>query len=388
MAAADAAGESHPSVQALEERAHAGLVRAFGAGGDVIVAAAPGRCTLVGEHVDYAGGAVLCAAIDLQVAVAMRPAEGVADRVAIDARITERVPGRLRPEGAGYVLAAAVALRESGAYVPAFEAATAASLPAGAGLASSASVICATLVAQLRLASSRLGMAKLVDIAYRAEHDVLGVPSGRLDQHAVVESPEDCALLLDCDADDVTPVPWHLRDTVLCVCDTGERHRVAGDGYRRRRAETEAAMREAGIRSARRFTGELPSGTDVSSRRLRHVVSETRRALDAAAALSAGDDVELGRLMSESHRSLRDDHEVSTPLLDAVETAAEAVPGCYGARLVGAGFGGSVVALVHRRAAPACCGSMRAAAGASSATWVLSPAPGLAFTAGDVVTRD
>lgn len=382
MAAADAPSE------ALGERAHAGLVRAFGARGDVIVAAAPGRCTLVGEHVDYAGGAVLCAAIDLQVAVAIRSSDGTADRVTIDGRIAEPVLAPPRPEGAGYVLAAAVALRQSGVHVPAFDAATAASLPAGAGLASSAAVICASLVAQLRLVLSRLPISELVDIAYRAEHDVLGVPSGRLDQHAVIESPEHGALLLDCDADEATPVPWNLPGTVLSVCDTGERHRVAGDGYRRRRTETEAAMREAGITSARAFTGELPAGTDVAARRLRHVVSETRRALDAAAALDAGEMAELGALMSGSHRSLRDDHEVSTPLLDSVVTAAETVPGCHGARLVGAGFGGSVVALVDHSAAVACCNAMRAAAGPSACAWVLSPAPGLAVTAGDVVTRD
>lgn len=387
MPAADAVDESHPSSQDLEESARAELVHAFGAGGDVFSAAAPGRCTLVGEHTDYAGGAVLCTAIDLRVAVAIRRTEGAADRVTIDGRATEAVLGPPRAEGAGYVLAAAVALRASGDEVPAFEAATAASLPAGAGLASSAAVICASLVAQLRLVSSRLEVTELVDIAYRAEHDVLGVPSGRLDQHAVAQSPEHGALLLDCDADAVTPVPWRLHGTVLCVCDSGERHSVAGDGYRRRRAETEAAMREAGVRSARGFAGEPPYGTDVPSRRLRHAVSETRRALDAAAALGAGDVAELGRLMSESHRSLRDDHEVSTPLLDSIVTAAETVPGCHGARLVGAGFGGSVVALVDLSAAPACCDSMRAAAGPSAAAWVLSPAPGLALTAEDVVTR-
>ena len=381
----------------LDRRVRSRLAESFGAGGDIRVGVAPGRCTLVGDHVDYAGGVVLGAAIDLHVAVGLRAAGAGADRAHIGDTSLER-ENPLRPDGAGYVFAAADALRTGGLTIPALEAATAASLPAAAGLASSAAVICATQLALLRLHSTSLTVAEFIDGAYAAEHDILGVPSGRLDEHAIVESPDRGAILLDCAADAVIEVPWALEDVVLCICDTGERHSVAGAGYRSRREETLAALRAAGAANAQEIAfavdGPLtafdsldPGSGDVPARRLRHVVTETRRARAAAGALGAGDAALLGTLMSASHRSLRADHEVSTPLLDLVVVAAESVAGCYGARLVGAGFGGSVVALSTAAAATACCAAMRHAAGDGASSWVVHAAPGLASTAGDAVTR-
>ena len=397
-----------------EREVRARLGDTYGAGGAVAVASAPGRCTLVGEHVDYAGGLVLCAAIDLEVVVALRTAKGGTDSVAAGVAtmgrsvatgadhppyggVLERVDP-LRPTGGGYVFAAADALRARGLETPAVEAVTAASLPAGAGLASSAAVIAATQVALLRLHGATLTVAGFIDAVYAAEHDILGVPSGRLDEHAIVESPDGGAILLDCATDATREVPWRLTDAVLCVCDTATRHSVAGSGYRQRRQETEAALRDAGAANAQEIAfavdgpltafDSLHAGAgDVPTRRLRHVVTETRRARAAADALRAGDAALLGMLMSASHRSLRADQEVSTPLLDLVVAAAESVDGCHGARLVGAGFGGSVVALTTASAATACCDAMRRAAGDGACSWVVHPSPGLAFTAGDAVTR-
>lgn len=366
------------------------LDRAFGAGDDPVFASAPGRATLVGDHVDYAAGLVLCTAIDLEVRVALRVASGSDDRVAVgDRRFTRE--GTLRPAGGGYVFAAADALRARGFQIPSFEAATAASLPPGAGLASSAAVIGATLVALLRLRRASLTAAELIDAAYAAEHDVLGVPSGRLDEHAIVESPGRGAILLDCETDVATVVPWALHDVVLCVCDTGERHSVAGTGYRTRREEVEAVLREAHVETARELADVVDqAGTpfdDTARRRMRHVVSETRRAAAAAGALRAGDAVALGHVMSASHVSLRDDMEVSTPTLDAVVHAAETIQGCFGARLVGAGFGGSVIALARESSAAQCCDAMQRAAGQAASAFVVHPSPGLVVTAGDAVTR-
>lgn len=381
----------------LERRADGVLAAADGGGGGAATASAPGRCTLVGDHVDYAGGRVLCVAIDLYVAVAVQDAGRGGDRVVTGEGRFER-EGPPRAAGGGYVFAAAEALRRVGHDVPPFAAATVATLPAAAGLASSAAVICATQVALLRRGGSRVAAATLVDLAYEAEHEVLGVPSGRLDQHAIVESPAGGAILLDCVADRAAEVPWALTGAVLCVCDTGERHSVAGAGYRRRREETEAALRAAGAASAQEsafavdgpltaFDSLDPGSGDVRTRRLRHVVTETRRATAAADALRAGDAGLLGLLMSASHRSLRDDQEVSTGLLDSVVVAAESVDGCYGARLVGAGFGGSVVALTTVSTAEDCAAAMRRVAGDDAVTWIVRPSPGLALTAGDVVTR-
>lgn len=367
------------------------LDRAFGAGDDPAFASAPGRATLVGDHVDYAGGLVLCTAIDLDVIVAVRAASGSDDDgVAVgDRRFTRE--GTLRPGGGGYVFAAADALRARGLEIPSFEAATAASLPPGAGLASSAAVIGATLVALLRLRRASLTAAELIDAAYAAEHDVLGVPSGRLDEHAIVESPERGAILLDCATDVATELPWALHDVVLCVCDTGERHSVAGTGYRSRREEVEAVLREAHAETAHELADVVDQAEttfdDTARRRMRHVVSETRRAAAAADALRAGDAVALGRIMSASHQSLRDDMEVSTPTLDAVVQAAETNHGCFGARLVGAGFGGSVIALTSGSAADRCRDAMQRAAGQEASAFVVHPSPGLVITAGDAVTR-
>lgn len=353
---------------------------------DVFSAVAPGRCVLVGDHVDYAGGLVLCAAIDLHVAVALRQREDGVER---------GVVGDDHRGRADYVLAATQALRAAGVDVPPIEAATSASLPPGAGLASSAAVVCATVVALLRLRGGRMAASAVVDAAYEAEHNVLGVPCGRLDQHAVVESPERGALLFDAAADAVATVAWNLADVVLVVCDTAERHSVAGPEYARRRAETAAALELAGMETAQQpppdaravDAGAASGAGAVPWRRLRHVVGETRRAAAAADALRGGDARALGRLMSESHRSLRDDHEVSTPALDAVAAAAEAIPGCHGARMVGAGFGGSVLALTDAGAAGHCADAMRAAAGERGAAWILRPSPGLARTASDVIAR-
>lgn len=383
-----APGNGEPaSPEELRRRAEQALTRAFGEGTRASSAAAPGRCTLVGEHVDYAGGLVLCTAIDRYVAAAVRPVSGPGDRVALDGAVFEAASGtRIRAEGAGYVFAAAVALRAAGVRVPPFAATTSASLPSGAGLASSAAVVLATLEALLQLAGTQRDPSALVDVAHRAEHDILGVPSGKLDQHAIAETPGGSALLLDSSSDTVTAVPWRLDDAVLCVCDTGERHRVAGPGYRARRAETVAALHAAGAGGAQEVVA-LPEGDDVSARRLRHVVTESRRSAAAAIALERGDSAGLGRLMSESHRSLRDDHEVSTPLLDTVVAAAAATVGCFGARLVGAGFGGSVLALADSAAANDCIIAMRQAAGAGSSAWIVTPAPGLAATAGANVAR-
>ncbi|HEX6538496.1 MAG TPA: galactokinase, partial [Candidatus Dormibacteraeota bacterium] len=246
--------------------------------------------------------------------------------------------------------------------------------------------ICATLVALLQLRATTLSVAALVDAAYVAEHTVLGVPSGRLDQHAIVETPDGGAVLLDCATDSATPIAWGITGAALCVCDTGERHSVAGPGYRTRRAETEAALRAAGAATIMEIAAP-PEGADIAARRLRHAVTESRRAAEAAAALRAGDSRVLGRLMSESHRSLREDAEVSTATLDTVVAAAQAVPGCFGARLVGAGFGGSVLALTGGDAAAACIDAMLEAAGPGASAWVVAPAAGLAITAGATVTR-
>lgn len=373
---------------ALELQAARALRDAFGDGGDAATAWAPGRCTLLGEHVDYASGIVLCIAIQLGVAVAMRASPKHVFRAqSAGLRAVRAEPGPAADIG-DRIFAVALALRRAGVGLPPYDVGVAASLPSGAGLASSAAIVCAVIVAALRLGRARLAAAGVVDAALFAERDVVGVPCGAMDQRTIVDAPPGGALLLDCRDDSASSVAWPWSDVVLVACSTGEQHDVGGTAYRDRRQETDGALSRLQVASAQDVTDDvLRRGglSPVQSRRARHVATETQRALRGADAMRAGDAARLGALMTESHRSLRDDHEVSTPALDAVVEAALRVRGCLGARMVGAGFGGTVVALVDRGAAHACAAAMRSAAASARGTWVLRPSPGLAHIAADVI---
>ena len=363
------------------------LQRAGGAGSATAGAWAPGRCTLVGEHVDYAGGQVLCVAVDLGIAAAVRRSETGRYLAASNRSTVIRRDAGPAGDAADRVLAPVIALRDRGVPVPVVEIGISATLPAGAGLASSASLMVATTAAILRLLGATMTARDLAAVALAAERDVLGIPCGPLDQRAVIDAPEDGALLLDCRTGEETVVPWTWSDIVIVGCDTGTHHDVGGTEYRRRREETEAGLAALSAANCQELSEAMIDSAALApavKRRLRHVMGETRRAAEAAEAMRREDLAALGRLMSESHRSLRDLHEVSTPALDAVVGAAEAVSGCAGARLVGAGFGGTVAALVTRSAAGACRSAMAAACDGGD-TFELRPSPGLAVLAPDVV---
>jgi galactokinase len=377
-------GEARELTAAAALRA---LQDAAGPGSAATTAWAPGRCTLVGEHVDYAGGLVLCVAVDLGIAAAVRrSASGRYLATSEGVVVTRTGPGPAGDLG-DRVLAPVVALRERGLTVPTVEVGIAATLPSGAGLASSASLIVATTTAILRMLSATMTARDLAAVALSAERDVLGIPCGPLDQRAVIDAPGGGALLLDCGTGRASSLAWPWDDAVLVGCDTGTHHDVGGVEYRRRREETESGLAALGVTSCQELTEPEVEAAHVGPevrRRLRHVMGETERAAAAAGAMRQGDLDALGRLMSASHRSLRDLHEVSTPALDAVVSAAEAVPGCKGARLVGAGFGGAVVALVASTAAQACRDAMAGACGAGR-MFEFTPSPGVAALSPDVV---
>jgi galactokinase len=366
--------------------AHEALENAAGAGSAASSAWAPGRCTLVGEHVDYAGGQVLCVAIQLGIAAAVRRSTTERFLVASGENVVTRIEAGPRGDVGDRVLAPVVALRERGIAVPGIEVGIAATLPAGAGLASSAALMVAVTAAILRLVGLTMTARDLAAVALSAERDVLGIPCGPLDQRAVVDAPAEGALLLDCATGTEASVVWPWPDTVLVACDTGTHHDVGGAEYRRRREETESGLDAVGVAGCEDLTeAAIAAGhLDLAiERRLRHVIGESRRAVEAADAMRHADVATLGRLMSASHRSLRDLHQVSTPILDTVVSAAEAVPGCLGARMVGAGFGGTVVAVVTLESAEACRGAMADACGGD--TFLLRPSPGVAVLSPDVV---
>lgn len=327
--------------------AGAALEAAFGGGARPATGEAPGRVTLVGEHVDYVGGRILAMTVDRAVSVALRPSADARWRVVSDGRHAERESPEPRGDIADRVLAPAVVLGG----MPPLEVAVTSTLPEAAGLSSSAAVACAAMVAMLRLTGRRLTAAEAVDVALRAERDVVGVPCGELDQRTIIESRAGSALLLDCSHHVTEPVPMDLGGAVLLVLPSGERHDVGAGEYGSRRAAAEAVLRQLGVASCQEI-GERWREVDDGQRPVaRHIATETARAEAAAAALRAGDLALLGRLMTESHASLRDDYRVSTPLLDRIADTAAATAGCLGARMVGAGFGGSAIALCAGAAA-------------------------------------
>ena len=372
-------------VTPLEATAVQTLKDAFGVGAAPAVGSAPGRVTLVGEHVDYVGGRVACLAVDLAVAAAIRPSADGRWRAVSRGRRVERQEPAMAGDVGDRLFAAAVALGRLGVSVPALEIGVSADLPESAGLGSSAAVTLAALVAMLRLAGARVDADGLVFLALTAERDIAGVPCGDLDQRAAVHGEAGTVILLDCAAGQRSVVAWPWSGIQVLVATSGESHDVGGEGYRLRRQSAERACAVLGVTGCQEIGDRWRELPEELRRRGRHIATETRRTNAAAQALRAGDAPALGRLFDESHASLRDDCEVSTERLDAMVAAARRVPGCHGARLVGAGFGGSAIALVEREAMEDCAAAMTGVSRVPGGTWVVRSADGLVVTAADVV---
>jgi galactokinase len=323
---------------------------------------APGRVNLIGEHTDYnegfalpfAIGAGLCVAAaargDGMLALASRQQGG--DMLTVP--VTALAPGL--PGGwAAYPAGMAWALRSAGHRIGGASLAIDADLPAGAGLSSSAALSCAAGLALAALYRLDVPRPDLAALGRRAENDFAGVPTGPMDQLAVLLGQAGHALLLDCRAGTGTPVPFDpaAAGLVLLVIDTRVQHELTDGGYAARRRACQDAARALGVPSLREVagTGPLAGLADPGlRRRARHVVTENQRVLDTAALLRAGHPAEAGSLLTASHVSLRDDFEVSWPEADAAVAAALAA-GALGARMTGGGFGGSVIALAPAGAA-------------------------------------
>jgi galactokinase len=310
---------------------------------------APGRVNLIGEHTDYSGGLVLPAAIQLAVRVEV---EARSDTIILrsegfGAGAELRADGGGPPAGGWARLAQAVAaeLDRLGRPPDGLTAEISSTLPAGAGLSSSAAFEVGVALALCAVAGFEAEPLQLAEACRRAETAAVGVPCGILDQAACLLGTEGTALLLDCGTLEHRHVS--IPDgTSFVVVDSGQPRRLEESQYGARRRELERALAAVGARDPRELELEDLDGLDpLSRRRLRHVVTENRRVTGFAAALEAGDLDTAGTLISASHRSLRDDYEVSTPELDAIVDLAER-NGARGARLIGGGFGGSVLALV------------------------------------------
>ena len=327
--------------------------------------AAPGRVNLIGEHTDYNDGLALPIALPQRTFLAARRRPDAMVRlVSVGMGATEQVPLEMiapaRPASwARYPAGVLWALAGDGLDVGGVDLAFASDVPVAAGLSSSAAIQCATAVAAadlfgLGLADTGEGRRRLAWLCRRGENEIAGAPTGGMDQTASLRCQAGHALRLDCRDDSVAQVGFDLaaHGLVLLVVDTRAAHANSDGQYGRRRADCEQACAELGVPSLREVAvtslddalGEL-SGERLR-RRVRHVVTEIDRVRGCVDALGRADFVEVGRLFTASHASLRDDYEVSCPELDvAVEQALAA--GALGARMTGGGFGGSAIALVE-----------------------------------------
>jgi len=324
-----------------------------------VVARAPGRVNLIGEHVDYNDGFVLPVAIDRDVVVAASPMPGRHIRAyAADLRETSEfsldAPGEERPAWTAYIRGVAAMLENAGIDLPGADFAVAGDVPPGAGLSSSAAFEVAVARACLALARTIVPDMEIVELCNRAEREFTGVQCGMMDQFAVVYGRAGQALFLDCRSLDCWPVSVP-DDVAVVTTDSGQRRSLRDSAYNERVRECEEAARRLHVRKLRDvepadFDRRVDTLPDPIGRRARHVVTEIERTREAASALEAGVLWRVGRCLNESHESLREDYEVSTPELDALVLAARSVHGCYGSRLCGAGFGGCTVSLVANSA--------------------------------------
>jgi galactokinase len=345
-----------------------------------IVASAPGRVNLIGEHTDYNGGPVLPVAIERRTAVAARvtdrwafssDTEPVVHQVEIDAPLTRH--------WSDYLVGVVRELRALRAAPPGAAVSVATTLPIGAGLSSSAALTVAAAKALSLLAGRRLSPAELAEVAFRAEYHQVGVRCGRMDQTIAAHGQPGSAILFETASRSLERVPFPGR---LWIVETGLSHRLTGGSLNQRQRECEEALaycRE--WRPGLQHLAQLaPADLPEMERRLppplvprvRHVVTETGRTHAAASALARGDLVGVGRLLVEGHASLRFDYESTVPEADQIVEAAVR-HGAFGARLTGAGWGGAVVvlapALEDRRIIAEIAGDFRTRFGRLPETW-------------------
>jgi galactokinase len=326
------------------------------------VARAPGRVNLIGEHTDYNDGFVLPLAIERAVWIALRPRTDGQVRVASldfaeDASFALDPLEHGGPPWSEYLKGTAWALGQAGHSLGGWEGVMASDVPIGAGLSSSAALELATARAFAAVSGDAGDPAAMARLAQLAENRWVGVNCGIMDQMISAAGEEGHAVLIDCRSLETRPVPLP-HGTVVVILDTATRRGLVDSAYNERRRQCEAAAAHFGVRalrdlSAEAFEARAAELDAVTARRARHVITENDRTLAAAEVMARGDAVALGGLMNVSHISLRWDFEVSSPALDAMVEIAHDHPGCFGARMTGAGFGGCAVALVERAAGDA-----------------------------------
>ncbi|MTB88746.1 galactokinase [Aeromicrobium sp. zg-629] len=315
----------------------------------------PGRVNLIGEHLDHNGGAALPIAIDRSLLVkARRRTDGTVNVWSRGERASfpvETSPGDVS-DWSAYAAGVVWALREAGVTVAGADLVLESTLPVGAGLSSSAALTCGVALALDDLAGAGRPREELARVAQRAENDYVGVPTGLMDQYAVLFAQEGHAVHLDFGADPPTaeavPADWAEDGLVLTVVDTGVHHELAAGEYAERRRECDAIASELGLGALASIglDGLLSLTDETAKARARHILTESTRVRGAVTALRRRDWAQFGAMLTSSHESLRDDFAVSSEELDVAVDAALA-GGALGARMTGGGFGGSAIALMR-----------------------------------------
>ncbi|MCC3152085.1 galactokinase [Hymenobacter sp. BT770] len=323
---------------------------------------APGRVNLIGEHTDYNGGYVLPAAIDKEAIFAVGLNGGTEIRLISHdlgetftlANVAEVSPSQTH--WANYLLGVVAQLQQRGVVVPGFDCVFGANIPVGAGMSSSAALECGLAFALNHLLHANIGLMELAHVAQKAEHTYAGVQCGLMDQFASLFGRAGQVVRLDCRSLEYAYFPFDTTASRIVLCNSGVKHSLATSAYNTRREECERgvavlqqyypavqSLRDATVAQLDAHRDELG---DTVYRRCAYVVKENGRVETGCRHLEAGDLTAFGQDMYASHAGLRDDYEVSCVELDALVEAARGVPGVYGSRMMGGGFGGCTINLV------------------------------------------
>lgn len=374
-------------MRTLRDRLIEGYRSAFGEHPEAIVRA-PGRVNLIGEHTDYNYGFVLPMAIDRGVCIALGrrgDRRVVAQAMLLGEAAEFSLEETSRGSGWGeYLRGVAWALGEAGLDLEGWQGVVGGDLPMGAGLSSSAALEVAAARAFAWASSVEWEALAMAKACQRAENEWVGVGCGIMDQIASAAGVAGHALLIDCRSLRIEALPLPTGTSTV-VLETGTRRRLVGSAYNDRRRSCQAAAAAIGVATLRdvdvaRFEAVSGRLDEVTRKRARHVISENERVLRAAEALRRDDAVDLGMLMNASHASLRDDFEVSSKALDAMVACAREHEACLGARMTGAGFGGSCVAIARSAGAQELAGfaaeRYKASTGNVGKAWVCRAATG------------
>jgi galactokinase len=362
----------------LPSNSYASTTTAESAPRRAIQCIAPARVNLLGEHTDYTGGLVLPMAIPFFTQATISPRDDgfysfTSDLFPETLTLSRDDRSNARGQWTDYPVGVLRKLQERGIEPSSFDLHLSGNVPFGAGVSSSASVEVASAMAILALSSAHLKVEEIAVLCQRAENEYVASPCGIMDQFVITAAKAGHALLLDTRSLTYEHLPMNkgaLSETQIVVCNSMVKHSVATGEYGMRRIESEQGqailvkkfgVRDLGESTLQQLESAKSEMSDAAFRRCRHIITDNARVREAKQAMFAGDPVAFGKLMLEGHISERDDFECSIEEIDFLVETATSLPGCFGARLTGGGFGGSTVSLVERSHAEAFLTALKAA---------------------------